>query len=357
METTQQATRAGSLHRPVAGNWNHPAQRTEPTAPPNTHSHQTIHRFLVTPADTGNGGAVDGGTLLEWIDQAAHAVAAQWSGRRCVTASVGNIHLDRPIGVGELVELHADLVYTGRSSMHILVTVHSSDPTGANAVKPPSAQSFSSPSTTRASPSRCLRGHRSPCSSFSATARRGFGYGCANASKAPWPPKVTPQRAPPPAHPALRGLPHRRRRDRPRPRRPRHAVDRQAAAACGTKWTGAHILTSYIAGIRFHGPVIIGDAVEVTARIIHTGPRSVHIGVHVTTTNARGRHVVANGVVVVVALDERGTARSVPAWQPDSHEDRRLDRHARHLIELRQFIEPFTTAAADQFTGFGTGSR
>ena len=54
----------------------------------------------------------------------------------CVTASVGNIHLDRPISVGELVEVHASLVYTGRSSMHILVTVCSSDLTGPSPFKP-----------------------------------------------------------------------------------------------------------------------------------------------------------------------------------------------------------------------------
>ena len=35
------------------------AQRTEPTAPPNAQSHQTIHRVFVTPADAGNVGAAD----------------------------------------------------------------------------------------------------------------------------------------------------------------------------------------------------------------------------------------------------------------------------------------------------------
>jgi hypothetical protein len=51
-------------------------------------------------------------------------------------------------------------------------------------------------------------------------------------------------------------------------------------------------------------------------------------------------------VAVVVSLSERGDARPVPAWKPASDEDHRLDLHARHLIELRQFIETFTTAAA-----------
>ena len=101
-----------------------------------------------------------------------------------------------------------------------------------------------------------------------------------------------------------------------------------------------------IAGIRFLRPVNMGDTIEVTARIIHTGPRSVHTSVHVTTTDAHGCHPVAHGVVVVVALDERGNARPVTTWQPDSDDDHRLDQHAWHLIELRQFIEPLTTAAA-----------
>jgi hypothetical protein len=55
---------------------------------------------------------------------------------------------------------------------------------------------------------------------------------------------------------------------------------------------------------------------------------------------------MARAVVVMVSLDERGDAGPVPPWEPATEEDHRLDQHARHLIELRQFIEPFTTAAA-----------
>ena len=129
MQSTQPATREGSRPESVDGNVNNRAR------PPNAPSHEIIHRFCVKPADAGIVGSVDGGKLLEWIDKAAYAVAAQWSGRDCVTAYVGSMHLDRPISVGELVELHASVVYTGRSSMHILVTVHSSDPTRAKAVQ------------------------------------------------------------------------------------------------------------------------------------------------------------------------------------------------------------------------------
>jgi acyl-CoA hydrolase len=41
---------------------------------------RAVHRFLVKPADAGFLGAVDGGTLLEWIDKVGFACAARWSG-------------------------------------------------------------------------------------------------------------------------------------------------------------------------------------------------------------------------------------------------------------------------------------
>ena len=101
---------------------------TQQARRPDTASHTLIQRFCVGPADIGMVGIVDGATLLEWIHKAGRAVAAQWSGRHCVAAHIANLHLDRPIGAGELVDLHASVVYTGRTSIHVLVTVYSRDP-------------------------------------------------------------------------------------------------------------------------------------------------------------------------------------------------------------------------------------
>ena len=102
-----------------------------------------------------------------------------------------------------------------------------------------------------------------------------------------------------------------------------------------------------IAGIRFYRPIDVGRVIEVTARVIHTGPRSIHTSIHVGTTDIDGGQpcLAAHGLAVVVSLDERGKARTVRKWQPHSDEDHRLDQHARQLIELRQFIEPYTTTA------------
>jgi len=43
-------------------------------------------RFLAETQDVNFGGKVHGGAVMKWIDLAAYACAAGWSGRYCVTA-------------------------------------------------------------------------------------------------------------------------------------------------------------------------------------------------------------------------------------------------------------------------------
>ncbi|PLZ01812.1 acyl-CoA thioesterase [Burkholderia sp. WAC0059] len=89
---------------------------------------ETTFRFLAEPTSVNFGGKVHGGALMKWIDEAAYACAAVWSSRYCVTVSVGNIRFRRPIMVGNMVELRARVVATGRTSMHIHISVHAGDP-------------------------------------------------------------------------------------------------------------------------------------------------------------------------------------------------------------------------------------
>lgn len=85
-------------------------------------------RFLAEPQDVNFGGKVHGGAVMRWIDQAGYSCAAGWSGRYCVTVYVGGIRFFRPIRIGDVVELSAQIIYTGRTSMHIAVDVHAGDP-------------------------------------------------------------------------------------------------------------------------------------------------------------------------------------------------------------------------------------
>ncbi|PML80122.1 acyl-CoA thioesterase [Enterovibrio norvegicus] len=85
-------------------------------------------RFLAEPSDVNFGGKVHGGAAMKWIDLAAYACAAGWSGKYCITAYAGGIRFVAPIHVGNLVEVSAKVIYTGNSSMHIAIDVQASDP-------------------------------------------------------------------------------------------------------------------------------------------------------------------------------------------------------------------------------------
>ncbi|QTG90291.1 acyl-CoA thioesterase, partial [Vibrio furnissii] len=62
-------------------------------------------RFLAEPGDVNFGGKVHGGAVMKWIDLAAYACSAAWSGKYCITAYAGGIRFVAPIHVGNLVEV------------------------------------------------------------------------------------------------------------------------------------------------------------------------------------------------------------------------------------------------------------
>ncbi|WP_345879723.1 acyl-CoA thioesterase [Shewanella algae] len=89
---------------------------------------QITLRFLAEPADVNFGGKVHGGAVMKWIDLAAYACAAGWSGKYCITVYAGGIRFVKPIHVGNIVEVSAKVIYTGSTSMHIGLDVKAGDP-------------------------------------------------------------------------------------------------------------------------------------------------------------------------------------------------------------------------------------
>jgi acyl-CoA hydrolase len=306
---------------------------------------QAIHRFLVRATDAGYVGFVDGGKLLEWIDKVGYEAAARWSNRYCVTAYVGNLHLDRPIAVGELVELHAQLVHSGRTSMHILVTVYSSDPNGQTPRQ--SAQCLTvfvavgdddrpvgvprwTPQTMldlqRSRQARARIALRKQIEAEMATVE----YTCASTA-----PDTTLRFMAAPTDVNWGGKVHGGRIMR--------WID-EAGYVCGSEWTAGPVIASYFGGVRFYRAIHIGHVVEVNARLIYTGAFSMHFGVHVTATgtDATDHVLVAHALVVFVSFGQEGK-RTVPTCEPLGPEDRQLWHHAQRLIQLRQQAEPFTS--------------
>lgn len=84
-------------------------------------------RFLAQPNTINFGGKVHGGTVMKWIDEAGYACATRWARNYCVTVSVGSVRFERPIRIGDLVEVEARLACTGTTSMNLSVEVRAGD--------------------------------------------------------------------------------------------------------------------------------------------------------------------------------------------------------------------------------------
>jgi acyl-CoA hydrolase len=96
-----------------------------PPVPPR-HRSVTL-RFLAEPTDVNFGGKVHGGAVMKWIDQAGYTCAAGWTGTYCVTVYLGGLHFLGPIRVGELVELRALVIRTGRTSLDVAIDLYAGD--------------------------------------------------------------------------------------------------------------------------------------------------------------------------------------------------------------------------------------
>jgi acyl-CoA hydrolase len=115
----------------------------------------------------------------------------------------------------------------------------------------------------------------------------------------------------------------------------------QAAYACAVGWSGRYCVTVYVGGIRFFHPVLIGDLVEVKARVIDTGTSSMHMAVDVWARDPKGAEArkTTHCVVVFVAVNDDGEPVPVPDYEPTNEVERAYQKYARRLVELRGAIE------------------
>lgn len=300
--------------------------------------HEVTLRFLSAPADRGHSGTVDAGRVLEWVDKAAFAAATAWSGSYCVTAYVGNIHFHRPVQVGEMVEVTATVLYTGRTSMHINAMVRSGDPkTGQLEER-----------------ARCLvifvavddHGASTPVPEFvPLTLEQQLAWDYA-VSRIPVREEITAE------------LRKQQYTDGGSAERvvlrflaaPTDVnwggkvhggivmqwID-EAAYLCSARYCGRDTVAVFSGGIRFHHPLRIGDLVEIEARLIYTGHKGMHVAVEVRSGDPKGHdlQLTTQCTTVMVARDEEGTSVPVPRWVPVTEEDQRLWQHARELLEIR----------------------
>jgi acyl-CoA hydrolase len=84
-------------------------------------------RRLMELADANNQGNVHGGTIMRMVDEAAAIVAIKHSHRPVVTVRVERFDFLAPALIGDVVSIHCELHYTGRTSMEIAVEVTAED--------------------------------------------------------------------------------------------------------------------------------------------------------------------------------------------------------------------------------------
>jgi len=296
-------------------------------------------RFLAAPSDAATDRtSVQAGSVLEWIDKAGYACAVGWSASACVTAYVGNVHFTHSIAPGQLIEVEARVIHTGRSSIHVRVSVAAADardgrftaathcilvfvavdeegrPTPVPAWQPHSIEDLelaagaSGRIEARAEIHTVMReqsytdagtGPRMLFRFLAAPSVANFGGNAHGGTVMRW-------------------------------------ID-DAAATCATAWSKRPTVAVYSGGIHFYQPIHIGDIVEVEARLIHTGAHSMHLAIHVRSGDPRTgtMELTTQCMSVFVAKGPDGTALPIEPLPLETEEDRQLDDHAKVLIGMR----------------------
>ena len=95
---------------------------THMRAPPNDENvplGDLCTRTIAMPADTNANGDIFGGWLLSQMDIGGGVFASKIAKSRTVTVSIDAMNFRKPVYVGDLVSVHANLVRVGRTSMTI----------------------------------------------------------------------------------------------------------------------------------------------------------------------------------------------------------------------------------------------
>jgi len=81
-------------------------------------------RVLAMPADTNAAGDIFGGWLMSQFDIAGSIIAYRHAAGRVVTVAVNNFEFIKPVFVGDLVSIFAELINVGNTSMTIEISAY-----------------------------------------------------------------------------------------------------------------------------------------------------------------------------------------------------------------------------------------
>jgi acyl-CoA hydrolase len=117
----------------------------------------------------------------------------------------------------------------------------------------------------------------------------------------------------------------------------------EAGYACATSWAKRYCVTAFIGSIRFHHPIMIGDLVEVEARLAYTGSTSMNISVEVRSGDMKGGEMTKTTecLIVFVSVDSHGRPMPVETFSPGTPGEMALAERAKtHLEAARAASKP-----------------
>ena len=120
----------------------------------------------------------------------------------------------------------------------------------------------------------------------------------------------------------------------------------EAGYACATSWSHNYCVTVFIGSIRFHRPIMIGDLVEVEARLAYTGNTSINISVEVRSGDMKGGQMTKTTecLIVFVAVDSHGRTLPVDAFVPGTPGEMALAERARAHLESAKSVAASSAA-------------
>lgn len=88
---------------------------------------QTRVTKAVFPDRTNHHDTLFGGTALQWMDEVSFIAATRFSRQNIVTVSSDKIDFKQPVPAGSVVELIADVIEVGRTSLKVRVDMFVED--------------------------------------------------------------------------------------------------------------------------------------------------------------------------------------------------------------------------------------
>ncbi|MCB0098587.1 MAG: acyl-CoA thioesterase [Caldilineaceae bacterium] len=75
------------------------------------------------PEHSNSQGNVHGGVILKLCDECGGIIAARHARRPCVTVTIDSVNFHRPVYVGQLLSVHGQVTYVGRTSIEVELRV------------------------------------------------------------------------------------------------------------------------------------------------------------------------------------------------------------------------------------------